>query len=175
VDPRQNTITHLEIKSQPERHTINSAELVAITTTLDLHRHDPSLSVLTDSAFNINNLRNFSSQTHAFHHYQHQELFKLAANIIREKDLKGYTTHIGKVKSHTCFVYNDAADEGARSVVEGKTRPDITFTKVDPPIGGLRTWPQIKTTKHDKSTQTTKIADIPNGIRKLHKTKPPNP
>jgi ribonuclease HI len=69
VDPKHNTITHIEIKSQPERHTINIAELAAITTALDLHRHDPSLSILTDSAFNINNLRNFSSQPHAFHNH----------------------------------------------------------------------------------------------------------
>ena len=79
-----------------------------------------------------------------------------------------------KVKSHTGVVYNDAADEGARRVVDGKTRPDITFTEADPPIGGLRTWPQIKMTKPYKSTQTTKIGDIPNRIRKLLKTNPPN-
>ena len=60
-------------------------------------------------------------------------------------------------------------------MVDGKTRPDITFTEADTPIGGLRTWPQIKTNKPDKSTQTTKIADIPNGLRKLLKIKPPNP
>ncbi len=56
VDPKHNTTTHIEIKSQPERHTINIAELAAITTALDLHRHDPSLSILTDNAFSINNI-----------------------------------------------------------------------------------------------------------------------
>jgi ribonuclease HI len=175
VDPKHNTITHIETKSQPKRHTINKAELAAITTALDAHRHDPSLSILIDSAFSINNLRNFSSQPHAFHNHQYKELLKLADNIIREKDLKECTAHIGKVKSHTGVVYTDAADEGARSVVDGKTRPDITFTKADPPIGGMRTWPQIKTNKPVKSTQTIKIADIPSGLRKLLKTKPPNP
>jgi ribonuclease HI len=135
VDPKHNTITHIEIKSQPERHTINRAELAAIATALDLHRHNPSLSILADSAFSINNLRNFSSQRHAFHHHQHKELFKLADNIGRERDLKGYTTHIGKIKSHTGVVCNDAADESARNVVDGKTRPDITFVEADPHRG----------------------------------------
>jgi hypothetical protein len=60
-------------------------------------------------------------------------------------------------------------------VVDGKKRPDTTFTDADPPIGGLRTWSQIKSNKPDKSTQTTKIADIPKEIRKLLKTKPPIP
>ena len=133
VDPKHNIITHIEIKSQPERYTINRAELAAITSALDQHRHDPSLSILTDSAFSINNLRNFPSQPLAFHHHQHKELLKLADNIIRERDLNEYTTHIGKVKSHTGVVYNDEADESARTVVDGKTRPDIIFTEADPP------------------------------------------
>ena len=118
-------------------------------------------------AFNIKNLRNFTSQPYAFHNHQHKKLLKLADNIIRERDLKGYTIHIGKVKTHTGVVYNAVADEGARSVVDGKKRPDITFTDADPPIGGLRTWPQIKINKLHKSTQTTKIADIPKGLRKI--------
>jgi len=133
VDPKHNTTTHIEIKSQPERHTINRAELDAITTALDLHRQDPSLSILIGNAFNISNLRNYSSQPHAFNQHQHKELLKFADNVIRERDLKGYTTHIGKVESHTGVVYNDEADEGARSVVGGKTRSDITFTEADPP------------------------------------------
>jgi hypothetical protein len=34
VNPRTNTITHIDIKSQPERHTINIAELAAIVVSL---------------------------------------------------------------------------------------------------------------------------------------------
>ena len=33
-----------------------------------------------------------------------------ANNIIKVRDEKGLTTHIGKVKSHTGVTYNDAAD-----------------------------------------------------------------
>ena len=58
VDPTTKTTTHKEIKAQQERHTINKAELAAITTTLDLYKHAPILSILTDSAFSINNLKN---------------------------------------------------------------------------------------------------------------------
>ena len=35
VNPRTQTTTHFEIKSQPERHTINRAELAAITLALE--------------------------------------------------------------------------------------------------------------------------------------------
>jgi ribonuclease HI len=34
VNPRTQTTTHIEIKSQPEKHTINRAELAAITLAL---------------------------------------------------------------------------------------------------------------------------------------------
>jgi len=88
VDPKHNTIAHIELKSQPERHNINRAELAAITTALYLHKQDPSLSILTNGAFSINNLRNFSSQPHVFHNTQHKELLKLADTIIRERDLE---------------------------------------------------------------------------------------
>ena len=72
VDPKHNTTTHIGIKSQPERHTINRAELATITTALDQHRHEPSLSILTDNVFSIKNLRKLSFQPHAFHHHQHK-------------------------------------------------------------------------------------------------------
>jgi len=60
VVPRTKTTTRIEIKSQPERQTINRAELAAITTALDLYNHAPILFILTDSAFNINNLRSYT-------------------------------------------------------------------------------------------------------------------
>ncbi len=69
VDPLNKITTYLEIKSHPERHIINKAKLTAIATTLDLHKHAPALSILRDSAFSINNLRNLSSQSHAFNHH----------------------------------------------------------------------------------------------------------
>jgi hypothetical protein len=46
----------------------------------------------------------------------------------------GYTTHIGKVKSHTGVTHNFEADTTARNVVEGHKTPDIIFTIADPPI-----------------------------------------
>jgi ribonuclease HI len=175
VDPLNNITIYIEIKSQQERHTINRAKLAAITTTLDRYRHAPTLSILTDSAFNINNLNNFSSQSHSFNNHQHKDLLAIADTILRQRDVQGYTTHMGKVKSHIGVEYNDAADEGARNVVEGQKKTDIIFTAADPPIGGLRTWPQTRTTKPDNTTHTTKIADIHNGIRKLLRTQTPQP
>ena len=48
VNPRTNTITHIEIKSQPERHTINRVELMALTIALEANKHEHALSILTD-------------------------------------------------------------------------------------------------------------------------------
>jgi hypothetical protein len=97
VDPTTKTTTHIEIKSQWERHAINRAELAAITTPLDLYKYAPILSILTDIIFNINNLRNYFSDPQNFTHHKHKDLLILADNIFHTGDNLGYTTHIGKV------------------------------------------------------------------------------
>ena len=138
-NPKTHTITHVEIKSQPERHTINRAELAAITLALKTNKHENSLSILTDSAFSINTIRRYAIDPLSFTHYPHKHLLQLADNIIHTRDAVGYRTHIGKVKSHAGVTHNDKADTSARDVVEGHKTPDTTFTDADPPIGGLRT------------------------------------
>jgi hypothetical protein len=40
VNPRTGITFHIDIKSQEERHTINRAELSAITLALDLHKEE---------------------------------------------------------------------------------------------------------------------------------------
>jgi hypothetical protein len=49
VNSKTHTTTHIEIKSQPGRHTINLAELAAITLALEANKHEPTLSILTDN------------------------------------------------------------------------------------------------------------------------------
>jgi ribonuclease HI len=137
VNPNTQTTTHIEIKSQPERHTINRAELAAITLALEANKNNPTLLVLTDNAFNINTIRKYVIDPLSLNHHPHKELLQLADNIIRTKDDMGYNTHIGKVKSHTGVTHNDEADIAARGVVEGHKPLDIIFTDADPPIRGL--------------------------------------
>jgi ribonuclease HI len=60
VNPRTNTITHIDIKSQPERHTINKAELAAIAVALKQENTENHMSILTDSSFCINTIRNYT-------------------------------------------------------------------------------------------------------------------
>ena len=57
-------------------------------------------------------------------------------------------------------------------MVEGTITPDITFTAADPPIGGLRTWPQRRTHHPDETPIIAEIADLHNGLRKIIKNKP---
>ena len=49
VNPSANTTTHIDVKSQPERHTINRAELTAITLTLELYQDSPQLHILREA------------------------------------------------------------------------------------------------------------------------------
>ena len=86
----------------------------------------------------------------------------------------GYSTHIAKVKTHTGVTYNDEADTAARGVVEGQRTPDVIFTDADPPIRGLRTWPQIRGTKKDKTPSTQNLADLHSSLHKLIRTHTPN-
>jgi ribonuclease HI len=73
VDPRTQTTTHIEIKSQPKRHTINRAELAAITLALEANKNDHTLSIITDSAFNINTIRKYAKDPLCFNHHPHKE------------------------------------------------------------------------------------------------------
>ena len=139
MDPATHTTTHIEIKSHHERHTINRAELAAITLALEANRENSTLSILTDSAFSINTLQKYAIYPLSFIHHPHKDLLKLADDIIRTRDTLEYKTHIGKVKSHTGVTHHDEADEVARSVVEGHTKPDKIFTGTDPSVWGLRT------------------------------------
>ena len=60
VNPRTHTITYIDIKSQKERHTINKAELAAITTALKQENTKGILKILTDNSFCINTIRNYT-------------------------------------------------------------------------------------------------------------------
>ena len=57
----------------------------------------------------------------------------------------------------------------------GTQNPDILFTDADPPVGGLRTWPQIRKTSKDSPSIITKLADLHSSIRKLIRTHTSNP
>jgi hypothetical protein len=49
VNPRINTITHIDIKLQPDRHTIKRAELAAIAVALKQENTEDHMSILADS------------------------------------------------------------------------------------------------------------------------------
>jgi ribonuclease HI len=139
VNPHTQTTTHIKTNSQPERHTMNIAELAAITIALDLHKELPQIRILTDSSFCINTLRNYVIDPLNFTHHPHKDLLHSSNNLIKTRDEQGLVTLIGKVKSHIGVTYNDEADVGARGVVDGDILPDITFTAVEPLLGGIRT------------------------------------
>jgi hypothetical protein len=62
--------------------------------------------------------------------------------------------------------YNETADKVARAGVDGETTPDIIFEDADPPIEGLRTWPQIRHTPSTKPETIRKLTNLKAGIRK---------
>jgi ribonuclease HI len=136
VDPRTQTTTHIEIKSQPKKHTINRAELAAITLALEANKNDHTLSILTDSAFSINTIRKYPIDPLCFDHHPHKELLQLADDIVRTRDNISYNTHIGKVKSHTGVTHNDEADTAACGVVEGQKNPGHNIHRCRPDYKG---------------------------------------
>jgi len=79
--------------------------------------------------------------------------------------MKQFKTHVGKVKSHTDIEYNEAADKAARAVVDGEASLDITFDEADPPVGGLKTWPQIRSPTPNKPYTIIKPTNIKTGIK----------
>jgi ribonuclease HI len=136
INPRTHTITHIDIKSQIGRHTINRAELAAITVALRQKNTEGRLKILTDSSFCINTIRNYTIDSTSYKHHLHKCLLHLVDQLLRARDTKHLQTHIGKVKSHTDIEYNESADTAARAVVNGEAPPDITFSEADPPHRG---------------------------------------
>jgi hypothetical protein len=51
-------------------------------------------------------------------------------------------------------------------VVDGEHTPDITFEEADPPIGGLRTWPQIRNNPPNKPENIRKLTNLKARIQK---------
>jgi ribonuclease HI len=166
VNPRTNSITHNDIKSQIERHTINTAELAAIVVALKQEHTKDHMSILTDSSFFINTIRNYTIDPAAYNQHMYKDLLQLTNQLLKDRDHKQPKTHIGKVKSHTDVEHNETADKAARAVVDGANLPGITFEEADPPIGGLRTWPQIRLNPTDKPKHIRKLTNLKTCIKK---------
>jgi ribonuclease HI len=155
VNPRTGHVTHIAIKAQKERHTINRAELAAITTALR-----------TENTEDTNTIRNYTIDPASYNNHIHKDLLNLTDQLLRARETKHLKTYIGKVKSHTDIEYNEAADKAAREVVEGEAPPDVIFDETDLPVGGLRTWPQIKRTTPNKLDTIIKLTNIKTDIKK---------
>jgi hypothetical protein len=62
--------------------------------------------------------------------------------------------------------YNETADKAARLVVDGETTQDTILQEEDPPIEGLRTWPQTRHTPPNKPKNIRKLTNLKAGIIK---------
>ena len=61
-------------------------------------------------------------------------------------------------------------------MVEGEAPPDTIFDEADPPVGGLRTWPQIRRTTPNNPDTIIKLTNIKTDIKKEIKVnKTPHP
>ena len=58
--------------------------------------------------------------------------------------------------------------------MEGEALPDIIFTEADPPIGGLRTWPQIRKIVSNKTDTIHKITNLKTVIKRAIKANKDN-
>ncbi len=111
-----------------------------------------------------------TTHTHT-HTHTHTNLLWYANNIIKTRDDKGLTSHIGKVKSsHTRVNCNLENGVNASGVVDGEIFPDIIFTAADPPKGGHRTWPYIHNTSDPRTHIKRNLTNLHTSLRKLIKT-----
>ena len=94
------------------------------------------MSILRDSSFCINTIRNNTIDPAAYNQHLHKDLLQLTNQLLIDRDSKPLKTQIRKVKSHTDVEYIETADKMARAVVDGDNTPDITFEDAVPPIGG---------------------------------------
>ena len=115
----EDEVIRIKVESEPERHTINRAELAAIAVSLKKKISQPDLRILTDSAFSIYTIRNFGTDPASYSNHLHVELLRYIDDIMRARDENGLHTHIGKVKSHIDIHYNEVADEAPRSIASG--------------------------------------------------------
>ena len=177
VGPRTSPITHIAIKSQPERHTINGVELAASVVSLKQENTEDHMSILTDSSFCINTIRNYTRNLAACNQHLHKDLLQLTNQLLKDRDHRQLRTHIGKVKSHTDVEYSETADKAARAVVDGENSPDVTFEDAGPSFGGLRPWQQIRHNPTNKPGHIRKLTNLKAGIKKelKHTHKKPQP
>jgi len=168
--------THIDIKSQLERHTISRAELAAIAVAVGQENTEDHLSILTNISLCINTIRKYTINPTSYNHHLHKDLLQLTDQLLRIRDSKQLRTHLGKVKSHMDIEYNELADVTARTVGDEDAVLDISFTEAEPPppIGGLRTWPHIRKIAPKKSDPIPKITNLNTDIKKAIKTNKDN-
>jgi hypothetical protein len=88
VNPRIPSVTHIDIISQKERHTINRAERAAIAVALRREDTQGHLKILTDSSFCINTIRNYAIDPSSYNHHLHKDILHLTDQLLRARDIK---------------------------------------------------------------------------------------
>ena len=127
---------------------------------LEQETTEDHINILTDSSLRMSTIRNYTIYPVAYIQHVHKDLLQLTNQLLNDRDSKQLKTYIGKVQSHTDMEYNETADKAVRAVVNGENIPDITFEDADPPIGGLRTWPQIRHNPPNKSEHNRKLTNL---------------
>ncbi len=77
TNPNTPITTHIDIKSQPERHTINRAEPAATSVALGHENTEDHLSIVTGSSFHINTIRKYTIDPTFYNHHLHKDLLQL--------------------------------------------------------------------------------------------------
>jgi hypothetical protein len=112
-------------------------------------------------------MRNYALNPSRYHSHLHEAHLHLTDTLLRERELHGLLTHIGKVKSHTGVRYNDMADEAARAVVaEDISRRSLNLTKPTHPSAdyahGLKPAQQNQTNRMPSINYITSISQSRN-------------
>ncbi len=137
---------------------MNRAELATIAVALKQESTEDHISILADSSFCITTIRKYTINPTEYKQHLRKDLLQLTAQLLRYRDSNHLKTNIGK------FKYNETADKAARAIVEGEVKPDATFEEAESPLGGLRTWGEIRHTHPNKLKDTRKLTNLKAGI-----------
>jgi len=127
---RRNRVTYVNpVARDGLIRTINRAEMSALFVALMQGRDEAVLKILTDSQVSLQWILNELHRPMRTARLMHRDLLRAVVDLILERDRRGFTTFIGKVKAHAGIRGNDLADAAAKVAAERNSGIDANIPR----------------------------------------------